>query len=194
MDMKPNLVLNQTSSKFFMKMTGTEGLQNPKNWSQDQTRGSIKDKNKTKQKKGSSNQDQRFILKSRTGQHGYTPPHRKGKLAVDSDQPSSQVLLKRTMHKEQGNEEALHHTSFGCHQRFFIFLTLRMCKMAPLTNYCTIVPLKFKSSMILALWRLLSAGKLWHCGAWPSKQAAKVYCVDIVVRQWQSLAGRWRYT
>jgi hypothetical protein len=44
MDMKPNLVLNQTSSKFFVKMTGTEGLQNPKNWSQDQTGGSIKDR------------------------------------------------------------------------------------------------------------------------------------------------------
>jgi len=148
MDMKPNLVLNQTSSKFFVKMTGTEGLQNPKNWSQDQTGGSIKDK---KQKKESYNQDLRFILKSRTGQHGCTPPHRKGKLAVDSGQPSSQVLLKQTTHKVQGNEEALHHTSFGCRQRYFIFLTLRMCKMAPLANYCTIVPLKFKSSMILAL-------------------------------------------
>jgi site-specific DNA-adenine methylase len=138
MDMKPNLVLIQTSSKFCVKITGTEeGLQNPKNWSQDQTGGSIKDKtkktkqNKTKQKtktkqnkkKKSYNQDQRFILKSRTGQHGCTPLHRKGKLAVDSGQPSSQVLLKRTIHKVQGNEEALHHTSFGCHQRFFIFLT-----------------------------------------------------------------------
>ncbi len=55
--MKPNLVLIQTSSKFCVKITGTEeGLQNPKNWSQDQTGGSIKDKtkktkqNKTKQK------------------------------------------------------------------------------------------------------------------------------------------------
>ncbi len=159
------------------------------------TTGSIKDKKqKQKQKKESYNQDLTFILKSRTGQHGCTPPHRKGKLSVDSGQPSNQVLLKRTIHKVQGNEEALHHTSFGCHQRYFIFLTLRMCKMAPLANYCTIVPLKFKSNMILALWRLLSAGKLWHCGAWPSKQAAKVYCVDIVVRQWQSLAGCWRYT
>jgi hypothetical protein len=133
MDMKPNLVLIQTSSKFFVKMNGTECLQNPKNWSQDQTGGSIKDpkkKKKTKQKKESYNQDQRFILKSRTGQHGCTPLYRKGKLAVDSGQPSSQVLLKRTIHKVQGNEEALHHTSFGCHQRFFIFLTLRMCKMA----------------------------------------------------------------
>jgi hypothetical protein len=55
MDMKPNLVLIQTSSKFFVKMTGTEGLQNPENWSQDQTGGSIKDKKKknkqTKNKK-----------------------------------------------------------------------------------------------------------------------------------------------
>ncbi len=77
---------------------------------------------------------------------------------------------------------------------FSSFWHWECAKWPPLANYSTIVPLKFKSSMILALWRLLSAGKLWHCGAWPSKQAAKVYCVDIVVRQWQSLAGCWRYT
>jgi hypothetical protein len=48
--MKRNLVLNQTSSKFFVKMTGTEGLQNPKNWSQEQTGGSIKEKKNKKKR------------------------------------------------------------------------------------------------------------------------------------------------
>jgi hypothetical protein len=65
MDMKPNLVLNQTSSKFFVKMTGTEGLQNPKNWSQDQTGGSIKDK-KTKKRELQPGSEVHFEIKNWT--------------------------------------------------------------------------------------------------------------------------------
>jgi hypothetical protein len=33
MEMEPNLVLNQTSSKFFVKMNKTKGFRIPKYWS-----------------------------------------------------------------------------------------------------------------------------------------------------------------
>jgi hypothetical protein len=65
MDMKRNLVLNQTSSKFFVKMTGTEGLQNPKNWSQEQTGGSIKEK-KTKKRELQPGSGVHFEIKNWT--------------------------------------------------------------------------------------------------------------------------------
>jgi hypothetical protein len=32
MNIEPNLVLNQTSFKFFVKMTKIKGFKNPKNW------------------------------------------------------------------------------------------------------------------------------------------------------------------
>jgi hypothetical protein len=44
MDMKADLIFNQTNSKFFVKITRTKGLKNSKNLSQDQTRESIKNK------------------------------------------------------------------------------------------------------------------------------------------------------
>jgi hypothetical protein len=44
MEMEPNLVLNQIDFKFFVKMIETKGFRNPKNWSQDQIEGSIKNK------------------------------------------------------------------------------------------------------------------------------------------------------
>ncbi len=40
--MELNLVLNQIDFKFFVKMIETKGFRNPKNWSQDQIKGSIK--------------------------------------------------------------------------------------------------------------------------------------------------------
>lgn len=39
--MELNLVLNQIDFKFFVKMIETKGFRNPKNWSQDQIKGSI---------------------------------------------------------------------------------------------------------------------------------------------------------
>jgi hypothetical protein len=44
MEMEPNLVLNQIDFKFFAKMIETKGFKNSKNWSQDQTKGSIQSK------------------------------------------------------------------------------------------------------------------------------------------------------
>jgi hypothetical protein len=44
MDMKADLVLNQTNSKFFVKIIRTKCFKNSKNLSQDQTRESIKNK------------------------------------------------------------------------------------------------------------------------------------------------------
>ncbi len=46
MEVESNLILNQTGSKFFMKMAKIESVKIPKNWSQDQTRGSLKKKTK----------------------------------------------------------------------------------------------------------------------------------------------------
>jgi hypothetical protein len=58
MGMEPGPRLNHTRSKFFVKMIGIEGFQNPKNGSQDQTKGPIKNKKiKTT--------TQRFLLKSK---------------------------------------------------------------------------------------------------------------------------------
>lgn len=44
MEMEPNFVLNQIDLKFFVKMIEIKGFRNPKNWSQDQTKCSIKNK------------------------------------------------------------------------------------------------------------------------------------------------------
>jgi hypothetical protein len=41
MEMEPNLVINQIDFKSFVKMIETKGFRNPKNWSQDQLKGSI---------------------------------------------------------------------------------------------------------------------------------------------------------
>jgi hypothetical protein len=50
MEMEPELVLNQTSSKFFVKMTRTRGFRNPKN----HTGGFIKNKKRVRNRtKGS---------------------------------------------------------------------------------------------------------------------------------------------
>jgi hypothetical protein len=48
--MEPNLVLNQIGFKFFVEMTRTKGFKNSKNWSQDHTKGSIKNKKRVKTK------------------------------------------------------------------------------------------------------------------------------------------------
>ncbi len=50
MKMEPNLVLNQIGFKFFVEMTRTKGFKNSKNWSQDHTKGSIKNKKRVKTK------------------------------------------------------------------------------------------------------------------------------------------------
>lgn len=42
MEMELDLVLNHANFKFFVKMIRTQGLRNPKNQSQNQTWGSIK--------------------------------------------------------------------------------------------------------------------------------------------------------
>lgn len=44
MSNEPNLVLNHADSNFFVKMDEIVGFRNPKNWLQDQTKGSIKKK------------------------------------------------------------------------------------------------------------------------------------------------------
>ncbi len=44
MSNEPNLVLNQANSNFFVKMDEIIGFRIPKNWFQDQTKGSIKKK------------------------------------------------------------------------------------------------------------------------------------------------------
>jgi hypothetical protein len=36
-----DLVLNQTSPKFFVKLTKTKDFKNPKNWSQDRNKGFV---------------------------------------------------------------------------------------------------------------------------------------------------------
>jgi hypothetical protein len=52
--MEPNLVLNHIGFKFFVKMNRTRAFKNSKNWSQDHTKGSIKNKEKIRTKiKGS---------------------------------------------------------------------------------------------------------------------------------------------
>jgi hypothetical protein len=48
MGMSPNLVLNQTNFKFFVKVMRTRGFKNSRNFFQDRTEGSI---NKFKKKK-----------------------------------------------------------------------------------------------------------------------------------------------
>lgn len=59
MEVEPNLFLNQTGSKFFMKMAKNESLKIPKNWSKDQTRGSPK-----KQKRGKTKTKSSFEIKN----------------------------------------------------------------------------------------------------------------------------------
>jgi hypothetical protein len=51
MEMKPNLVLNLSSFKVFVKMTKAKGFLNPNNQSQDQTKGTIKNQKKTTKKR-----------------------------------------------------------------------------------------------------------------------------------------------
>jgi hypothetical protein len=51
MEMEPNLVLNQTNFKFFVKMTRTKGFRNPKNHKLVSRLRSSKE-NKKKQKLG----------------------------------------------------------------------------------------------------------------------------------------------
>ncbi len=46
MKIEPNLVLNQLGFKLFVTMIKTKGFLNSKNWSQDHTKGSIKNKKK----------------------------------------------------------------------------------------------------------------------------------------------------
>jgi len=52
MEMKPNLVLNLSSFKVFVKMTKAKGFLNPNNQSQDQTKGTIKNQKKTTKNNG----------------------------------------------------------------------------------------------------------------------------------------------